>query len=271
MDLILLIVAALCLCYGYSRFKQAARKSKPSSTAQPRAARGNAPRQAAQAERRALLVERWGMAEQYRGREDNPFPAWYYEQPTSRQMEQLAAAGEALPSGGTKGQASDLIGWAFEPEEPELEILRHFKQPTRGLNQTQARHQVMLLLRNEHNRAAWEARPANSRQREFFRFVGQKVPSGLTALEAEARIDTTLKDLEAAKDPRAEQWHTLDNILDEFDDKEFREVHDLRKPKISDIRAAIDALLQAEHAWNDIDADTVAEKLLELKPELERS
>lgn len=219
----------------------------------------------------AWLEERWALAERKRGTTDSIFPPWYFDSMTERQANRLAEDGGRFSRSLTKGQASDLIGLKEPADEEDLEVLKHFKSSTRGMNQTRARHEVALIFQSEENRRLWEVRPASSRQKEFFRFFRIKAQAGLTKVEADKLIKATLIELGAANDVRVEHWRLYDDLLDEFDDPEFRDGYDLKKPSYSQIREAVDALLKSNHTWAELDnADIVAERLIEMKPELEK-
>lgn len=189
---------------------------------------------------------------------------------TEFQAKRLEEDGRKYSERLTKGQASDLIGLDEPPDEDKLEILRFFKQPLRGMNETRARHEIALLFQDEANRKAWEDRPATARQKEFFRFFGTKPSAGLLKREADQQITERLKQAQDSDDPLANQWRTYDGLLDDFDDPDFREGFGIRKPGVSAIRKAIDALIAEGRTWDDLDSDSVAERLVEMNPDLER-
>lgn len=214
------------------------------------------------------LQERWELAQ--REGIGDVFPSWYFDHMTERQARRLEEDGRKYSGQLTKGQASDLIGLGEQPNEEDREVLRFFKSPLRGMNETRARHEIALLFREEANRKAWEDRPATARQREFFRFFGQKPKSGLLKREADHQIQECLDVAEENNDPRAEQWIIYDSILEDFDDPDFRETYSIRKPSTPAIRKAIDALLALGRSWDDLDSDSVADYLVESNPDLER-
>lgn len=219
----------------------------------------------------AWLDERWVLAERQRGTIGSIFPPWYFDSMTERQANRLEKEGRQYSRSLTKGQASDLIGLKEPADEEDLEVLKHFKCSTRGMNQTRARHEVALIFQSEENQRLWEVRPTSSRQKEFFRFFKIKPQAGLTKVEADKLIKTTLLELQAASDVRVEHWRIYEDLLDEFDDPEFRDGYDLKKPSYAQIREAVDALLKNNHTWVELDnADIVVERLIEMKPDLEK-
>ena len=198
------------------------------------------------------------------------FPAWYFDQMTEFQARRLEEDGRKYSGRLTKGQASDLIGLGEQPDEDDREVLRFFKRPLRGMNETRARHEIALLFQEEANRKAWVDRPATTRQREFFRFFDMKISAGLLEREADQQIAERLKQARESNDPRADRWRTYDAVLDDFDDPDFREGYGIRKPSTPAIRKAIHALLAKGKTWDDLDSDSVAEHLVEINPSLER-
>lgn len=207
------------------------------------------------------LKERWALAEQLRGSGSSLFPGWYYDPMTEPQARRLDDGGRSYSRSITKGQASDLIGLDESASADDLAVLRFFKRPTRGMNQTKARHEVATLFSDDANRRAWEDRPMDARQREFFRFFGMRVRASLGHKEAEALSDETYRQASEANDPRVRHWDIYEQILEELDDPDFREAYDLRKPRPSAVRKAIEGLVASGTPWEDLDADAVANHL----------
>ena len=215
------------------------------------------------------LRERWRMADAEKAAGNlQHFPKWYFDEATDRQRSRLAEEGVSIARSATKGQHSDVIGLFEEPDDDDIEKLRFFGVTLKGplLNQTRARHEVAKLHADPEKQRAWLMRPASALQKEFYRFIGEKLPAGLTFEQAEAKMHDALESMtEALQD----DWSALESLIDEFDDREFRSDVEIRKPSIEDIRAAI-AALKAEGKDMD-DPYEVAYKLLEMKPALSRA
>lgn len=218
---------------------------------------------------RAWLDERWRMAEAERAAgELKHFPRWFFEEPTERQRERLQRDDVKVSGNATKGQLSDIIGLFVEPDADELERLKFhgisLKGPLR--NETRARHEIAKAEADPEKARAWLLRPATAVQREFFRFIGEKPPAGLTAEQAEAKKRATL---DAMTDEQADEWFEFENLIDMFSDSEFRADVEIKKPTPGDIRAAMLALKGEGKAFDD--PYDIAEKLLDMKPALERT
>jgi hypothetical protein len=203
------------------------------------------------------------------------FPAWFFHPVTERQLQWIRSEGLVVPvaSGAlTKGQASDIIG-LFEPiDEHDEEVLRFFKVPTRGMNQSRGRHEAAVLLADSAKTRVWEARPADSMQRECLRFFGAKAPKELTHAEAQRLIGARREELSEKKSALLDDWDSFESIVVDLDDRETRDEYDMKKPSMAMIRTAVDVLRKEGHTMDDLAGDLtlVAEKLLQLKPELGR-
>jgi hypothetical protein len=192
---------------------------------------------------------------------------------TERQLERLQKDGISESGTGlTKGKASDLIG-LFEPIEEEQEaILKFFKAPLVGMNQSRGRYEVGNLLAEAKNAEAWNLRPAETLQKEYLRFFNMKAPKGLTCVEATRLIREHREKLDDEDSHKLEEWDLFESIATDLADKETRDDYYLKKPSLSVLRASIDALRKEGHSMDTLagDLDLIAQKLIELRPELEK-
>lgn len=200
-------------------------------------------------------------------------PAWFFEPATERQI----AYAKELGIGGkldkmTKGQVSDLIGLEHDPDDHDVEVLKFFKESIRGMSQTEAREKVALLMADPARKAAFENRPATSIQRAVLAYAGIKAAKDVKQTEVNSLIEDKAKEFE--NDEETERWldgvHEFESLLEEFDDKEFRDDYEIKKPSPAKIRKAIDQLESKGKslASGEISSDDVAETLLEMFPEL---
>jgi hypothetical protein len=97
-------------------------------------------------EHKAWLSSRWAEANRHNDDGDTKtFPSWFFDAATERQLNLLKEKDLSLSGGQlSRGQASDVIGLFFPVEEADKEVLRFFKVPTKGLNQTTARAEVAM-------------------------------------------------------------------------------------------------------------------------------
>jgi hypothetical protein len=216
---------------------------------------------------RDWIASRWRAAESAHAAGDySTFPEWHFEPASERQLARLEREGLRGVTL-TKGQASDLIGLSEPPDEADAEVLKFFGVPAAS-NQTMARAQARELLALKGNYERWQARPATSEQKAEIRFLGGKVPKALIATEAQR----ALHDLRDANPAKVDELDNLKAIFDEFNDADFREVVGIKKPSRAAIQEAIDALVADGQTLENLalETDAIADKLLELHPELER-
>lgn len=193
--------------------------------------------------------------------------AWYFDKPTVRQIARLEEEGLVVKDKTLiKGQISDLIGLYVKPEEHEKEILKFFKVPLKGMHQTKARHEIGLLFEDSEKKEAWDNRPANTIDKEFYRFVGKPVPKNVTHVQA--MRDQSESDL---PEDTEYEWDLYTSAWDELSDRETREEYDLKKPSLAKFREAWKALREEIEDIDDLsDPGLIAEKLIELYPDLQR-
>lgn len=109
---------------------------------------------------------------------------------------------------------------------------------------------------------------ADSSQKDYFRFFGLPISKGLTSGQAGKTIAEHRKN---SKPEDLEEWDSLKNIIDELDDKDSREGYNLKKVSKTILMDALN-LLKAEgksYKYLSNNIDEVAEKIIELKPDLE--
>lgn len=201
------------------------------------------------------------------------FPKWYFDQVTERQLARLKNEGLLVSDVQlTKGKASDLIGLTEPLDEEHESILKFFKVPIRGMNQSRGLYEVGKLLADHKNLDAWNLRPAEPLQKEFFRFFGIKMPKDLTYVDAEKMMDEHREKLSEEAPQKLEEWESFESIIMDFEDKEVRDDWNVKKPSLSMLRIAIDELRKEGNSMEDLASDLsmVAEKLIEMKPELEK-
>lgn len=220
------------------------------------------------------LEERWALAqkEQDAG-EVKSMPQWFFDEATERQMKKIQEMGLKISGGHpTKGQVSDIIGLFEPPEDNNIEILKFFKTSLKGMNQSKARHEVSKLLQDPEKMDRWRNRPASSMQKEFYRFFGIKVPQGLTHEMASKFINEYREKLGEEGETRINEWAAFEDIYEEINDPDFRDDHGLKSISISLYRSAIDELKSEGKTLTELadDPEIVIEKIIEIKPEIQK-
>ena len=191
-----------------------------------------------------------------------------------RQLNRVDQIGLEIAKGQpTKGEASDIIG-LFEPaEEEDVEVLRFFKVPLRGMNQSRARHLVAKLMQDPKNTNAWEARPSSAMQKEFYRYFSLRIPRGLTYEAASQLIGEHQKKLMEEDEKSLDDWDAYENIYEEINDPDNREDYGIKKVSLSAYRDAIHELGSEGKTPSDLedDPDVVVDKIILMKPDIQRA
>lgn len=220
------------------------------------------------------LMGMWQKAdqEQQEGRLKT-FPNWFFDEATPRQMEKLASLNVSVGGGkATKGKASDLIGLFNPIDEDDLEVLKFFKVQHKGMNQTTGRYKAKELLNVPENLFQWENRPATQEQKEFYRFFGIKVFTGLSIKDAEKTIKETRAKVGQDEAIKLDEWDAYASIITDLSDKEMlKDDFEIKKPSLALIREAVDALVKEGCPLTNLDVYDVAEKIQELKPDMTRA
>jgi len=227
------------------------------------------------AENLGWLEERWDLVrdEQDRG-ELKTVPPWFFDDVTERQLNRIDQIGLEIAKGQpTKGEASDIIG-LFEPaEEEDVEVLRFFKVPSRGMNQSKARHLVTNLFQDPKNVNAWEARPASAMQKEFYKYFDLNIPKGLTHEEASRFISEYGNQLMEEDEKALDDWDAYESIYEEINDPDYREDYGVKKISLSTYRDVMHELRNEGKTPSDLedDPDVVVDKIILKKPDIQRA
>ena len=221
------------------------------------------------------LNERWDKAQAQRvsPEKGGSFPAWYFDDITERQLARLADDGFTIPLRSlTKGQASDLIGLLEPPEPEDEEVLKFFKAPPEVKNKTRARGEVERLLSDPAALARWNSFPADSIQKETLRCYSVKIQNGLTVTEAQALIESTERALSGTKRTLVLETQAYIGIVMALCGPEICKTNGIKKPPLPAIRSAVAELRNEGKDIFELASNlrTVAEKLVEMRPELRR-
>lgn len=195
-------------------------------------------------------------------------PPWYNDPVTERQLQRLRDDEIKLPGRPiNKGNASDLIGLTEPPEPNQLEVLRFFKVTGLPLKHYSiAAIEIDRLMSDPEKASRWINRPATPIQKEYYRYFGIPITKGLTASEAEDIIAS--QELTEEQD---EEWDAYAEIIDELQDKDFREDYDLKKPSIPVIRQAVQRHTSQGATILELSPDDLVDTILDIKPELRKA
>jgi len=226
------------------------------------------------AENTEWLRERWEAAwDEKESGKLKTVSEWFFDDVTERQMDRIAREGLEIANGDpTKGQASDIIG-LFEPaEEWDIEILKFFKIPTRGMNQTRASHAAALLFLDPENIDAWEDRPASSMQKEFYKYFDLKIPKNLKDKQASIFIGEYRDKLQREDKELLSDWDAYEDMYEEINDPYSREDYSIKKISLSIYRKAMNELKKEGMRPSEMqdNPDVVVNKVIQIKPEIQK-
>ena len=193
-------------------------------------------------------------------------PDWFFIDVYEGQLQKLKEIGLDIKGRcPTAGEVEDLIGLFKPVEEENLEILRFFKVPLKGMNRSKARYEVVKIFDDPEKITSWGSRPASPMQKEFYKFFSLKVPRGLTHEDASRYINEQ-------DEAKADEWAVYEDIYDEINDPDFRVDYDLKKISLSLYRSAIDQLKNEGETLTELenDSDVVVDKIIEIKPDIKR-
>ncbi|QWV11803.1 hypothetical protein [Marinobacter adhaerens] len=212
----------------------------------------------------SMLYEHWKRVEA----KEVAVPPWYHDPITEHQLNRLKEDGTKLPGRPlSKGQASDLIGLGEEVDPGQFEILKFFKVTGLPLKHgSLAAIEIDRLLSDPEKASKWINRPATPLQKEYYRYFNIPVPKGLTASEAEEKMGS-----DDLTDDQSDEWFAYSELIEELQDKDFREDYDLKKPSLPIIRQAIKQHLDQGTKLDALSADDLVDTILSIKPDLEKA
>jgi len=133
------------------------------------------------------------------------------------------------------------------------------------------RFQIIGLKENKKQFDAFlKNQPADADQKIFFKFFGLLIPRGLTTEQAKQTINEHREKLSVHDPSQLEEYYAYMGILEEFDDKEFRSSYEVKKTSNDILNEALYQLKQEGNTYADLDIQDVVDRVIKLKPELER-
>ncbi len=227
------------------------------------------------AENLGWMEEKWDRAwEEQESGELKIVSQWFFDDATEPQLKRIDQLGFWFAKDRpTKGQASDIIGVFESPEELDVEILRFFKIPLRGMNQSKASHIVTTLFLDQDNIDAWMSRPASTMQKEFYKYFDLKVAKSLTNEDASFFIREYRKKLQDKDEKSLCDWDAYEDMYIEINDPFSREDYSIKKVSLSIYRDAIKKLRDEGRKPSDLedDLDLIVERIVQLKPDIQKA
>jgi hypothetical protein len=258
---------ALIFCYSMSKRKQPAKLEGDEGNE-------DHPVELAQGKNSLdVLREHWSHIQKDKDRGGSMVRGWYFDDITSFQLKKIKALSPPLTrqefKSLNKGMASDVIGLSDDVDPDDLPVLKFFKvKMGKGFTQTAARIRIREFFSDPNNVELWKNRPASAMDKEQLRFYQLKA-SGKISQEEASKI---LSEFEPTEDQEM-AWTSFDGIWDDLNDKDFREEYEIKKVSMKAFKEALVSLDEKGDSLLELDGDSgkVAEKLLELFPDLEKS
>ncbi|MCU7812112.1 MAG: hypothetical protein KZQ77_12865 [Candidatus Thiodiazotropha sp. (ex Notomyrtea botanica)] len=152
--------------------------------------------------------------------------AWQNEPATDNLMRELDERGIYLQRKLTKGQAMNVLGLFSPPDGRQVDILKHFNIPySYKMNQTMAHYLIRELFDDPNKVQEWNNRPPTTTVRQGLLFMQGKLISGLTHVEAQARLDK----LGMENSERYQEWKQIDRLFLATNNPEARAKYKVRK------------------------------------------
>jgi len=124
----------------------------------------------------------------------------------------------------------------------------------------------------ERNAEALRNRPAGVSQTEFAKFFEVKLPPKCTRATADEVLNALREELRESDPAKLEEWQSYKRIVEEMSDTDTLYTYDLKKPGKKVLQQALDSLRVDGNSYSEIeeDLDLLVDRLMEIKPELER-
>ncbi len=221
------------------------------------------------------LEERWVQARKERDAgELESVPYWFFDDIADQQIEKIKEIGLNIRGWcPTKGEAADIISLFEAVDDENIEILKFFHVPVKGMNQAQARYKVEELLADPVNAQRWENKAASPIQKEFFRYFGIAEPLDLKYVEATKQINEQLTEMARDEPEKVDEWNNYKKLYFDINEPFFLEDHGIKEIAISLYRPAVEFLLEEGYTFKHLMSNPrlVADTVIEMKPDIRRN
>ena len=117
-----------------------------------------------------------------------------------------------------------------------------------------------------------ENHPAEASQKDYYKFFNLPIPKGLTTGVALQQIAEHRAKLEIEDKTQLQEYDAYNEIIEEFDDSDFRETYDVKKPSRAVLNDALSQLKAEGKTYDYLSSNTdeVVDRVIKIKPDLER-
>lgn len=152
--------------------------------------------------------------------------------------------------------------------EPRLDRTYHG-----GEDYVDIRFQIIGLKENKKQfDAFFKNKPADKRQNAFLKFFNLPTPRGLTTEQAKQTITKYVQQLEAQDPLKLKEYEVYKTIVGDFDNIDYREVNEIKKPSQATLNEALDQLRQEGYSYSQLlQYDyLIVDRLIKINPSLKR-
>ena len=120
--------------------------------------------------------------------------------------------------------------------------------------------------------AFFENQPAEVSHKDYYKFFNLPIPKGLTTGVALQQIAEHRAKLEIEDKAQLQEFDAYNDILDEFDDNDFRETYEVKKPSRAVLNDALSQLKAGGKTYDYLSSnmDEVVDRIIKIRPDLER-
>jgi hypothetical protein len=114
--------------------------------------------------------------------------------------------------------------------------------------------------------------PVSKDQKDFLRYFEQSIPKGLTVGQADQLIAEFTDRMNVEQPGKIDEYNAYQDILNELDDKDERDMYDLKKPPMAVVEQALKQLQAQGMTYVQIhdDMQTLADEIFKIRPDLEK-
>ena len=114
--------------------------------------------------------------------------------------------------------------------------------------------------------------PVTKDQKDFLRYFEQSIPKGLTVGQANQLISEFTEKMNVECPGKIAEYDAYQEILNELDDKDERDMYDLKKPPMAIVEQALRQLKERGLTYVQIhdDMQSLADEIFKIRPDLEK-
>jgi hypothetical protein len=150
----------------------------------------------------------------------------YWKPATLKCLGELEDLGIKLDRSLSMAEAQHILSLFHPPTDHQVEILKYFKVKNRSeITRIQAHYLIQTLFSDPTNIEHWKQRPPTSTLKQGILFMGGRLNSGMTHIEAHSKLMHYGKE----NPDRFDEWRHIERLFLSVNDTDTLELHDARK------------------------------------------